>query len=54
MAIEYYMFLEEIRMISNNVENLQKSLNEKTLNSLFFMEDLTSHIECIDNLLKRC
>jgi hypothetical protein len=48
------MFLEEIRLISNNVENLQNSLNEKIMKSLFFIEDLKNHIERIDTLLQRC
>ncbi|MFX1391057.1 MAG: hypothetical protein ACFE9Z_13415 [Promethearchaeota archaeon] len=53
MSVEYYLFLEEIRMISDNIESLQKCLNEKVLDSFFFMEDLKNHIERIDHLLLR-
>ncbi|MFX1379919.1 MAG: hypothetical protein ACFFA4_12590 [Promethearchaeota archaeon] len=53
MSTEYYMFLEEIRMISGHIDMLQKSTNQKVLKSMFFMEDLISHIDCVENLLAR-
>ena len=52
MSIEYYMFLEEVRVISCNVERLQETNNEVVLSSLFFMEDLKKNIDQIDGLLK--
>ena len=52
MSIEYYMFLEEVRVISCNVERLQESNNDVVLSSLFFMEDLKKNIDQIDGLLK--
>lgn len=54
MSVEYYMFLDEIRMISGQIVNLQESINEKVLKSLLFMEDLNTHLASIDNLLIRC
>ena len=46
------MFLEEIRMITSCLEKLQESTNKKVLKSIFFLEDLNTHIESIDNLLR--
>jgi hypothetical protein len=54
MKLEYYLFLDEIRMISANVETLQESLNQKILKSMVFMEDLKVHIKCYDSLLMEC
>lgn len=53
MSVEYYMFLEEVRMISGHIDRLQESTNKQVLKSIFFMEDLKTHIECVDNLLTR-
>ena len=47
------MFLEEVRMISGHIDRLQESTNKKVLKSIFFIEDLKTHIECVDNLLTR-
>ncbi len=52
MSIEYYMFLEDVRLISCHVDRLQESRNEVALSSLFFMEDLKKHIDQIDGLLQ--
>lgn len=45
MSVEYYMFLDEIRMISEQIVSLQESINEKVLKSLFFMEDLKTDLD---------
>ncbi|MFX1601635.1 MAG: hypothetical protein ACFFB6_13665 [Promethearchaeota archaeon] len=52
MSIEYYMFLEEVRLIACRADKLQESNNEVVLRSLFFMEDLNKNIEQIDGLLQ--
>ena len=52
MSLEYYMFLEEIRMITSRLDKLQESTNKKVLKTIFFIEDLNTHIKCIDNLLR--
>ncbi|MFX0040857.1 MAG: hypothetical protein ACFE9C_15165 [Candidatus Hodarchaeota archaeon] len=51
MSAEYYMFLEEVRMISGHIDKIHDSTNENVLRSIFFMEDLKAHIECFDRLL---
>ncbi|MFX0041231.1 MAG: hypothetical protein ACFFCY_10990 [Promethearchaeota archaeon] len=51
MSVEYYMFLEEVRMISGHIDKIHDSTNEKVLRAIFFIEDLKAHIECVDKLL---
>lgn len=45
------MFLEEVRMITGHLDTIQKSSNKKVLKSIFFVDDLISELECVDNLL---
>ncbi len=51
MSVNYYMFLEEVRIITSHLDTIQKSTKKKVLKSFFFMDELISQLKCVDNLL---
>jgi hypothetical protein len=46
------MFLEEVRIITGHLDRIHKSTNKKVLKSIFFIDDLTSQLKCVSNLLR--
>jgi hypothetical protein len=52
MSINYYMFLEEVRLITSQLDMMEESNNEKVLKSLFFKDDLISQLKNVNNLLR--
>jgi hypothetical protein len=51
MSINYYMFLEEVRIITSQLDMIEESTNEKVLKSFFFIDDLISQLKYVNNLL---
>ncbi|MFX0021197.1 MAG: hypothetical protein ACFE9S_02655 [Candidatus Hermodarchaeota archaeon] len=51
MSVNYYMFLEEVRIITGHVDTIQKTTRKKVLKSIFFVDDLLSQLKCFNNLL---
>jgi hypothetical protein len=51
MAVKYYMFLEEVRIITGHLDKIQKSTSKRVLKSIFFTDDLNSQLECVNHLL---
>ena len=51
MSINYYMFLEEVRIITSQLDMIEESTNEKVLESFFFIDDLNSQLKHINNQL---
>ncbi len=51
MSVNYYMFLEEVRIITGHLDKIQKSTNIKVLKSFSFIDELISQLECVNNLL---
>ncbi|MFX0005949.1 MAG: hypothetical protein ACFFA7_12330 [Promethearchaeota archaeon] len=51
MSVNYYMFLEEVRLITSQLDVIEESNNEKVLKSFFFIDDLISKLKNVNNLL---